>query len=171
MSGPSFPDRQGRPPALQRLCPFRTERGAVFFEFALVLPLLLALILGIFTGGMAYTSKISVVEAVREGARYGASLPLGTGGTAVLAWETSVRDRVVAASAGEIVPGDVCVKFVLPTGGSDCGLGDPPGATNEPAVHLVKVSATRPATMEFFLYRRDVVLRGSLVARFERDTG
>ena len=47
----------------------RNERGAVFLEFAVVLPLLLSLVLGIFTGGMAYTSKVGVVEAVREGAR------------------------------------------------------------------------------------------------------
>jgi len=150
---------------------FRNERGAVFLEFAMVLPLLLSLVLGIFTGGMAYTSKIGVVEAVREGARYGASLELGTGAGAVAAWEAGIKNRVVDASGGEIGPADVCVKFVLPTGGSDCGLQDPSGATNEPAVHLVKVSATKPAKVEFFWFTKDLVLRGRLVARYERDTG
>ena len=151
-------------------CP-RTERGAVFLEFAVVLPMLLSLVLGIFTGGMAYTSKIGVVEAVREGARYGASMPLGTGAGAVSAWEGGVRSRVVNASGGEIAPADVCVKLVLATGASECGLADPPGATNEPSVHLVKVSATMPSKVEFFFFTRDLVLRGGLVARFERDTG
>lgn len=137
----------------------------------MVLPLFLALVLGIFTGGHAYSDKISLMEAVREGARYGASLPLGTGPTAVTSWETGVRNRLVEASGGEVAAGDVCVKLVLPTGGSDCGLSDPPGAANEPTVHLVKVSATKPAKLEFFFFSTDTVMRGKLVARFERDTG
>ncbi len=157
----------------------RSERGAVLFEFMLVLPLFLSLILGIYTGGVAYTHKIGLVEAVREGARYGASLPMGTGPTALTTWETLVRDRVVSASGGDVRFEDVCVKFVLPalttttttTLSTSCGLSDPAGALNEPTVHLVKVSATQPATMEFFLFSRSTTLTGKLVARFERDTG
>jgi hypothetical protein len=147
------------------------ERGAVVFEFALVAPLLLALLLGIFTGGQAYTRNISLVEAVQEGARYGASLPLGTGASAITTWESGVRNRVVSASGGELVSADVCVKFVLPTGGSDCGVSDPPGAANEPTVHLVKVSATKSATLEFFFFKMNRLMNPSLAARFERDTG
>lgn len=149
----------------------RNERGAVFVEFAIVLPLFLALVLGIFTGGHAYSHKISLVEAVREGARYGVSLPVGTDSTAVMTWEAGVRNRVVAASNGELAPEDVCVKFVLPAGGADCGLTDPPGASDEPRVHLVKVSATKPARLEFFFFEMNTVMHGKLVARFERDTG
>lgn len=149
----------------------RGERGAVLVEFGLVLPLLLALILGIFSGGQAYSDKISLIEAVREGARYGASLPLGTGATPVTTWETGVRDRVVTASGGALVSANVCVKLALPTGGTDCGIADPPGAANEPTVHLVKVSATRGTTLEFFFLRMNRVLNPKQVARFERDTG
>ena len=143
----------------------------MFLEFALVLPLLMSLVLGIYTGGLAYSHKISLVEAIREGARYGASLPVGSGVGAVTTWEAGVRNRVVSASGGDVAYGDVCAKFVLPTGGSDCGLGDPPGATNEPTVHLVKVSATKQAKVEFFFVTLEPLLRGELVARFERDTG
>ncbi len=149
----------------------RSERGAIFVEFALVLPLLMALVLGIYTGGQAYTNKISVVEAVREGARYGASLPMGNDVNALTTWKDRVRSRVVDASGGDILPADVCVEFVLPTGGTVCGLSDPAGASNEPAVHLVKVSATKPAKMEFFFFSKNTMLTGKLVARFERDTG
>ena len=140
-------------------------------EFAMVLPLFLALVLGIFTGGNAYSDKLSLMEAVREAARYGASLPLGTGPSAVTTWESNVRARLVQASGGEVASADVCVKLALPTGGSDCGLSDPPGAANEPTVHLVKVSATKPASLEFFFFEKDTVMQGKLVARFERDTG
>lgn len=176
---PSLSVVDGR--ALHHLRPDRSERGAVFFEFTLVLPLFLALILGIYTGGLAYTNKIALVDAVREGARYGASLPTGNAPGAVATWQATVRDRVVAASGGALTAADVCVAFVLPTAISSttttaianwhCGVGDPSGAINEPLVHLVKVSATKPATLEFFLYSKSTVLRASAVARFERDTG
>ncbi|MDP1804531.1 MAG: TadE/TadG family type IV pilus assembly protein, partial [Acidimicrobiales bacterium] len=145
--------------------------GAVFLEFALVLPLLMALVLGIYTGGQAYTNKIGLVEAVREGARYGASLEMGDDVNALTTWKGLVRSRVVDASGGEVLPGDVCVEWVLPGNGTLCGLADPTGASNEPTVHLVKVSATRPAKMEFFFFTTNTTLVGQLVARFERDTG
>lgn len=156
---------------LMRVNTRRSQRGAVLIEFAMVAPLLFALILGIFTGGTAYYRKIAVVEAVREGARYGASLPLGSGVGAVPAWESAVRERVVEASTGELAVTDVCVSLVLPTGGTECGVGDPPGAAAEPAIHLVKVSATRGAELQFLFFDVDVDLEGQLAARFERDTG
>ncbi len=157
----------------------RSERGAVVFEFMLVTPLFLSLLLGIYTGGVAYTNKIGLTEAVREGARFGASLPMGTGPSALTTWENSVKDRIVSASGGDVRVEDVCVKWVLPalvtttttTPSTTCGLSDPAGAVNEPSVHLVKVSATKPAKMEFFLFSKSTTLTGKLVARFERDTG
>ncbi len=154
-----------------RFRPQRNQRGTALVEFAMVLPLAFALLLGIFTGGVAYSNKIGLVEAVREGARFGASLPMGSGAGAVTTWETQVKNRVVAASGGDVAFADICVKFVLPTGGTDCGLADPPGASNEPTIHLVKVSAVRSATLEFFFFTSQKVMQGKLVARFERDTG
>ncbi|MGI8984522.1 MAG: TadE/TadG family type IV pilus assembly protein [Acidimicrobiales bacterium] len=143
----------------------------MFLEFALVLPLLLSLVLGIFTGGQAYTNKIGLVEAVREGARYGASLEVGNDVNALTTWKDRVRSRVVDASGGDVLAADVCVEWVTPSGGTLCGLSDPGGASNEPTVHLVKVSATRPAKLEFFFYTKNTTLVGKLVARYERDTG
>ena len=151
--------------------PGQSERGAVFLEFALVLPLLMSLVLGIYTGGQAYTNKIGVVEAVREGARYGASLEMGEDVNALTTWKALVRNRVVDASGGDVLAADVCVEWVLPIGGTDCGVADPAGASNEATVHLVKVSATKPAKMEFFFFTKQTTLRGQLVARYERDTG
>lgn len=146
----------------------------MFLEFAIVLPLLMSLVLGIYTGGLTYTDKISLVEAVREGARYGASLPVGT--DPVSTWETNVRNRVVSASGGDVAFEDVCVQFAtasvpVPTGHCDPGIADPPGATNEASVHLVKVSATKQAKIEFFFFTSEPLLRAKVVARFERDTG
>jgi Flp pilus assembly protein TadG len=48
---------------------FRDERGAAAVEFALVLPLLLALIFGMIDFGRAYNQQITLTQLAREGAR------------------------------------------------------------------------------------------------------
>lgn len=49
------------------------ERGAVIVEFALVLPIVVVLLLGSVTAGVAYSRAIGLSNAVREGARFGAT--------------------------------------------------------------------------------------------------
>lgn len=46
-----------------------SERGAVAVEFAILLPVLLALVLGIMEFGRAYNTQISLTNAAREGVR------------------------------------------------------------------------------------------------------
>jgi Flp pilus assembly protein TadG len=46
-----------------------SERGAAAVEFALVVPLILAFLLGIIEFGNAYNTQISLTQAAREGAR------------------------------------------------------------------------------------------------------
>ena len=147
------------------------EAGALLVELAVVLPVFLCLVLGSVTAGDAYARRVSVLEAVREGARYGASLALGSGPTALTDWENSVKARVVAASGGELTTAAVCAKLVFPTGATDCGAADPAGASAEAGVHLVKVSASRSATIEWFFFSTSATLKGKLAARYERDTG
>ncbi|MDQ0633064.1 Flp pilus assembly protein TadG [Arthrobacter pascens] len=48
------------------------EAGAVAVEFALVLPIFLALVLGIAEFGRAFNTQVSLTEAGREAARYAA---------------------------------------------------------------------------------------------------
>jgi Flp pilus assembly protein TadG len=48
------------------------EKGAVAVEFALVLPIFLVLVLGIFEFGRAFNIQVSLSEAARESARYAA---------------------------------------------------------------------------------------------------
>ena len=147
------------------------ERGTTLVELSLVLPVLLSLVLGIVTGGNAYSTKVQVVESVREGARFGASLALGTSPTAVSDFEASVRERVVSASNGALSDADVCVVLVLATGASDCGVSDPAGASGEPTIHLVKVSATKNTTVQFFFFSHTATITPKLAARYERDSG
>ncbi len=51
----------------------RGERGANLVEAALVIPLLLLLLTGVIDMGRAYYTYITVINAAREGARYGVS--------------------------------------------------------------------------------------------------
>lgn len=50
----------------------KSERGAVAVEFALLLPVLLLLVIGIMEFGRAYNIQVSASEGAREGARYAA---------------------------------------------------------------------------------------------------
>jgi Flp pilus assembly protein TadG len=50
----------------------RDERGAAVVEFALILPVLVLFVFGIVEFGRAYSARIQLTAAVREGARAGA---------------------------------------------------------------------------------------------------
>jgi len=50
----------------------KNERGASAVEFALILPILVMLVFGIFQFGIAYNNYIAITHAAREGARLAA---------------------------------------------------------------------------------------------------
>jgi Flp pilus assembly protein TadG len=88
-------------------------------EFALVLPVLMALLLGIVSAGITFNQEMQLTHAAREGARWGASVPASqsfTSGT----WASNVRDLIVQRSAGELggTGTTVCVAMVEGTAGS-----------------------------------------------------
>ena len=58
---------------------WRDDHGAATVEFALTLPLLMCLILGVITGGITLNQKIAVTNGVREGSRFGATLSVDHG--------------------------------------------------------------------------------------------
>ena len=57
----------------------RGERGASAVEFALVVPILVALLLGILDYGIIFTDSVSTRNGVREAARKGVVSNFGTG--------------------------------------------------------------------------------------------
>lgn len=59
--------------AIRRYLQRKRERGANAVEFALILPVLLALITGVMDYGWYFTQQHLVINAVREGARAGAT--------------------------------------------------------------------------------------------------
>jgi Flp pilus assembly protein TadG len=97
----------------------RTERGTALVEFSIIVPLFMMLVLGTFSGGLAYNKRIDLTHAVREGARYGAALPQDQAN-----WAQLVRDNVVNRSGGDLKAGDVCVALVSGGSGGSVVTGD-----------------------------------------------
>ena len=147
-------------------------------EFALILPIVVSLLMGLVTGGLAYNKKIAVTDAVRGAARYGATL--GDSST----FATSVRDRLVQLSASELTGSDVCVELVragspntvtrswyAATGNSSCPAtfgAAPTTPTVTTGYCVVKVWAMKTAKLQAVLVNSDLHLKGGSVASFER---
>ena len=170
---------------VRRLGPLRAtgdrESGAALVEFALVLPVFMLLLLGMLTGGLAYSRKLSVAQAAREGARYGATLPI-TGALPTDAWLAKVGALTIASSDGELGPDRpgrfVCIAHVGASGtarkweaiGSATGvpsngtcLADD-GRTGETRVQVV---TQRTSELEALVFSRNLTLQSHAVARFE----
>ena len=150
----------------------RNERGSGLVEMALVLPIAMCFLLGIITGGHAYFQKISMVDAARDGARYGASLKIPTAGIAD--WKQAVKNRVASLSGGQITASQVCAELVKPTGSNTaCGVADPQGAASDPTsltpASIVKVSVSKQTKIEFFFFSTTPTLTSKIAARYERD--
>src|SRR5207248_10723958 len=92
---------------MQRL---RTCRGQSLVEFALVLPLMVTVMLGIVDFGFVYFVRGSVENAAREGARYGSIHPADVGGITnrvkqtVMGINTSSSDFKVDVSYPDVDP-------------------------------------------------------------------
>ena len=89
-----------------------SESGSTAVEFALVLPLLVMLLMGVITGALAYGDHLAVQNAVREGSRLGSAIDYSAAGPSV--WATSVRDRVRQVyfnSGSTLTNNQICVKL------------------------------------------------------------
>tara|TARA_R100000306_G_C4356319_1_gene132896 strand:- start:373 stop:903 length:531 start_codon:yes stop_codon:yes gene_type:complete len=153
-----------------------SDRGASLVEFALIAPLLFAILLGMITGGLALSKKNSMTNAVREGGRLGATLPEGTDWDSD--WAVDVRDRVDALAGGDLDPQDICVQLIDPTApgtpvgellGADCSAVTPPDTPSSASGCVVKVWARTDAGFETVFFRRTVTLDGNAVGLYERD--
>src|SRR5579871_769499 len=65
-------DRLGRPS--------RSEDGVALVEFAFIVPMFMLLLLCTIDLGRAYSTSVTLTNAVREGARYGITNPTDTSG-------------------------------------------------------------------------------------------
>lgn len=97
-----------------------SERGAALVEFALILPVVAMITFGMLTAGMAYNHKMDLTHAAREGARYGATVPLAqctpTSNCGGRTWAQLVQSVVAERSFGAVTASQVCVALVSGTG-------------------------------------------------------
>ena len=161
-------------------------------EFALVLPLLVCLLLGIFTGGIALNQKAAVSSGVREGSRYGATLPVAssscTSGSQTMAcWLSEVADVTVEASEDALDTGapdmEVCIAYVHPAGtdatdrttrlvrtssGDSVTTGSTCFSDGRPSdERRVQVAGSRRGSIEFFFGTATPTLATDSVTKFE----
>jgi Flp pilus assembly protein TadG len=93
----------------------RSEEGVALVEFAVTLPLIVVLVVGVFDFGAAFNLKQKLINTAREGARFASAIPtndLSSGGTpnSVLSVRNSIDNYMIAEQI------------------NDCGLITQPGA-------------------------------------------
>lgn len=125
------------------MTPRRGERGAAAVEFALVVPLLLVLVLGIAEFGRAYNISTTLSSAARAGAR-----------TMALENSTSAARSAAQGAAPGI---SLSASQITVTPGS-C-------PTSGTSSTLVTVSITYPMTFVTGLFGSSVTLKGTGVMR------
>jgi len=104
-------------------CRSAGDHGAATVEFAITLPMLMCLILGVLTGGITLNQKIAVTNGVREGSRFGATLSVVNGcpsGVGTMdCWLTQVANVTQNAAEGElgndVGSRQLCVAYVHPS--------------------------------------------------------
>lgn len=151
-------------------------------EIAVVLPLVLMLTLGIMTASGAYNKRAQLTHAAREGARYGATLPVAqcSGSPNPCGssnWGGVVQQLVVDRSAGQLTLANVCVALV--TGGSGSPVtsshttrADGTACFNDgggDSGYRVQVLVSRPdEKIDAFLVKFPVTLSSRATAKFEQ---
>jgi Flp pilus assembly protein TadG len=97
----------------------RDRRGQSMIEYALILPLMVLVVAGIFDLGRAFYASISITNAAREGARYGTLHPNDYPGIKTAAVNEAQSSNIVI-NANDVVI--TCPDFIAPTG---CDRGQP----------------------------------------------
>ena len=88
------------------------QAGQGLVEFTVVMPIFLVLLAGMLEFGLAFSDRLTMGNATREGARIGAAL--ATGSTTTCSGDPAGVDTTVIAS----------VQNILKSGGSDVDLSD-----------------------------------------------
>lgn len=155
------------------------ERGAVAVEFALVLPVLVMLMFGIITSGLAYADHLSITNAVREGGRFGAAIDYSSDSKA---WADSVQSRVQQVylnGAGTLSSSQVCVELIdsagnpeaEPTNQGSCGTAPTPPAMS-PGSCAVMVWVEKPARISILVAAdMDFNIKAKSVSYYGRTAG
>lgn len=133
------------------------ESGSTVVEFALVVPILITLLMGTVTAGLAYNDKLSIANAARESARLGSAIDYNTSPTT---WANSVQLRVQQAyanSASTLALSQICVQLLNDSGtalatptsqGTTCGTAPAMPSSVPAGSCVVRVWMSKPATIQ-----------------------
>jgi Flp pilus assembly protein TadG len=135
------------------------EGGAVAIEFALVLPILAALLMGIITVGLGYNNTLGLADGVREGSRFGATTQAsGSWGSTVQQQTAQLTYLNVSGHSVVVTPAMICAQLVKTpstvVSASTCALTDLPPANPAGVATgtcLVKVWAQIPVHLTFVI--------------------
>jgi Flp pilus assembly protein TadG len=151
-------------------------------ETALIAPLLFALLLGIATMGVAVYHRNSVNNAVREAARFGATVPSGmcnvTANCSGMNWANLVRSIAVSRSDGQLTTANVCVALVSGPGTAPVALdsnhttaGGTTPCYNDNSLdtgNRVQVSGTRSDGVQFIFFSKTITGTSQGTAHFDQ---
>jgi Flp pilus assembly protein TadG len=157
------------------------QRGAAAVEFAIIAPLFFMICFGMISSGITFNRQQGITAAVREGARYGATLPLGSSGAT---WVAAVNSVIVQAANGEldstVTPAPViCIAVVSGDGTTVLAGYSTAGCTapNFPFVdggsgtqYRVEVVARRQSQINAILFSLNPTIDSRAVARYEEQT-
>jgi Flp pilus assembly protein TadG len=82
----------------------RDSRGTAVVEFAIIFPVLAMLVFGVIDFGRAFFLRNNLVSAVREGARYGATLANPCNGAAQTLIQARVQTYVSSFGGASVTP-------------------------------------------------------------------
>ncbi len=143
------------------------ERGAALIEMALVTPILLLLVIGIWTTARAWNVHNTLDHSVREAARYGATVDPWTTGTSTDTCgggssEADVRcaadEQLSAAAINPALVNSTCIELAA----NPCAVGNATGNDK------VAVTLTYPNyQLDFVFFSVSVDLSATAVSRYE----
>ena len=145
------------------------ERGAALVEMALVVPFLVLMIVGIWATARAWNVNTTLDHAVREAARFGATVDPWSNGTITdtCATTPSTSQEVLRCVADEILEAAAIDPTLVSTtcielGADPCSVGSATGADK------VAVSLAYPNyVVDFVFFSMTVDLSATAVSRYE----
>jgi hypothetical protein len=166
------------------------DRGVAVVEFALVLPVLMVLLLGMVSSATAWNQSQALGHGSRVAARFASTLPLPASDQNLDIWLNDIADRAIAASEGEMANGvggrSVCVAYVDPAGSAPDRTAsrrvEPSGVRTDGIdacfddgqgddVVRVQVVLQRTGVIDIGFRRQEIDLRREVVYRYEADGG
>ena len=143
------------------------ERGAALIEMALLTPILLLLVIGIWTTARAWNVHNTLDHAVREAARYGATVDPWSSGTTTDTCgagssEADIRcaadEQLAVAAIDPTLVTTTCIELAA----NPCAVGNATGNDK------VAVSLTYPNyQLDFVFFSVSVDLSATAVSRYE----